>query len=172
LAAKLGHLIVSTIDRASHFLLVASGILMVIMSFLATYGVIRRYLFKSPEPYSYELSCIFLIFTFVLAVSTVERENLHIRVDFISNLFSQTVQKILLQIVFPLMGLSVCFFLTWKGLDNALASFSVDERSLSVWKEPLFPVKIVIFIGYAMLFLVLLAKIYRGITSLIPRKRI
>ena len=56
------------LERISNFFAVLSGVLVLLMAFTATYGVIRRYAFKSPEPYSYELSTMFLLWTFVLAL--------------------------------------------------------------------------------------------------------
>ena len=58
------------IERLSRFFLIIAGLLTLLMVFTATYGVFRRYAFNSPEPYSYELSTMFLLFSFVLAVFT------------------------------------------------------------------------------------------------------
>ena len=57
------------LERVSDLGLVISGILILVMSLLSTYGVGRRYLLHSPEPYSYELSTILLVACVVLAVA-------------------------------------------------------------------------------------------------------
>lgn len=157
------------IDRASHVFLVLSGILIVIMMFTATYGVVRRYAFHNPEPYSYEISTMFLLFSFVFAISAVERLNRHIRVDFISSHLSERLQHFVLDIIAPVMGLLFAFFLTWKGIEVALFSLEIGEVSSSSWGEPIFPIKLMVPIGYALLFLVLLTRIFRGFTSLRSR---
>jgi TRAP-type mannitol/chloroaromatic compound transport system permease small subunit len=151
------------IERTSHLFLVLSGILIVVMMFSTSYGVIRRYAFNSPEPYSYEISTMFLLFSFVFAVSSVERLNRHIRVDFISVRLSERVQHVLLNIIAPLIGLYYSILLTWKSLDAALFSLSIGEISSSIWGIPLFPVKVMVPIGYLLLVLVLLTRIYKGI---------
>ena len=69
------------LERISNFFAVLSGVLVLIMAFTATYGVIRRYAFKSPEPYSYELSTIFLLWTFVLALAYLEKLDGHLRTE-------------------------------------------------------------------------------------------
>lgn len=140
------------------------------MMFSATYGVVRRYAFNSPEPYSYEISTIFLLWSFVLAISAVERLGRHIRVDFISSHLPERGQHIILNIIAPIMGLFFGFMLIWKGIDVSLFSLQMGEVSSSTWKVPLFPVKIVVPIGYAVLFLVLLTRIYQGIASLKGKK--
>jgi TRAP-type C4-dicarboxylate transport system permease small subunit len=52
------------IERVSHLFWVISGALIVVMVFTATYGVIRRYAFNDPEPYSYEISVMCLTMEF------------------------------------------------------------------------------------------------------------
>lgn len=161
------------INQASHVFLVLSGILIVIMMFTATYGVIRRYAFHSPEPYSYEFSTMFMVFTFVFAISAVEKLGRHIRVDFISSRLSSRLQHIVLNIIAPIMGLFFAVMLTWQGMEVALFSLKIGEVSSSSWREPLFPIKLMVPIGYSLLLLVLLARIYKGFTSLrkIPNKK-
>ena len=159
------------IERTSHLFLVLSGILIVVMMFSTSYGVIRRYAFNSPEPYSYEISTMFLLFSFVFAVSAVERLNRHIRVDFISIRLSERVQHVLLNIIAPLIGLYYSVLLTWKSLDAALFSLSIGEISSSIWGVPLFPVKIMVPIGYLLLALVLLTRIYKGIVFIKSKVR-
>ena len=110
------------IERLSHYFLVLSGILIVIMMLAATYGVVRRYVFNSPEPYSYEISTMFLLISFVFAISAVERLSRHIRVDFVSSRLPERVQHIIINVIAPIMGLFFAFMLTWKGLDVSLFS--------------------------------------------------
>lgn len=154
------------IERASHVFLVLSGILVVIMMFATTYGVVRRYVFSSPEPYSYEISTMFLLFSFVFAISAVERVGRHIRVDFVSNHLPEGMQHLIINIIAPIMGLFFAFILVWKGLDVALFSLEISEVSSSSWREPLFPIKLMVPIGYSLLVLVLLARIYKGFARL------
>jgi len=151
------------IDKASNLFLILSGTLIVIMMFTASYGVVRRYVFHAPEPYSYEISTMFMLFTFVFAVSAVEKYGRHIRVDFISNRLSKRTQHVIINVIAPIMGLFFASMLTWKGIDAALFSLEIGEVSSSSWREPLFPVKVMVPIGYSLLILVLLCRIYRGI---------
>lgn len=154
------------IEKASHIFLVLSGTLIVIMVFTATYGVVRRYVFNSPEPYSYEISTMFLLFSFVFAISAVERLNRHIRVDFVSSHLHERTQHVILNIIAPIMGLFFASMLAWKGIEVSLFSLEIGEVSSSIWREPLYPIKFMVPIGYALLILVLLVRIYKGFTSL------
>ena len=154
------------LERISNFFAVLSGALVLIMAFTATYGVIRRYAFKSPEPYSYELSTIFLLWTFVLALAYLEKLDGHLRVDFFVVLLPEKIRLFLLNVTGPLFGLIFCSVLTWEGLRAAMYSLEIGEKSMSVWAVPLFPVKIIIPAGYGLLCIVLVLKIIRGFLSL------
>lgn len=151
------------IERVSYAFTILSGILIVLMTFIASYGVIRRYVFKSPEPYSYELSMMFLLWTFVLALAYLEKLDGHIRMDLFVVLLPKKIRDFLLNVIGPLLGFIFCAVLTYEGWIVAMYSLGIGERSMSVWAVPLFPVKIVIPIGYGLLCIVLLLRIARRI---------
>lgn len=154
------------LERISNFFAVLSGVMVLVMAFTATYGVIRRYIFKSPEPYSYELSTMFLLWTFVLALAYLEKLDGHLRVDFFVVLLPRKIRLFLLNVMGPLFGLIFCSVLTWEGLRAAMYSFEIGEKSMSVWAVPLSPIKIIIPIGYGLLCIVLVLKIIRGLIGL------
>ena len=159
------------IEYASYLFLGVSGVLILLISFAATYGVIRRYVFNNPEPYSYEIGIIFLLFSFVLTVAELQKRERHIHVDMIITHLPEVTQYILRNIVGPIVGLFLCVMLTWQSWDNAWFALQIGEVSPSVWKEPLFPIKILVPIGYGLLCLILLIKLYHGIVSLKTAQR-
>ena len=59
------------IERISYYGVYASGLMAVIMAVLVTYGVFRRYVLNNPEPYSYEISTMLLLFGIVFALSLI-----------------------------------------------------------------------------------------------------
>ena len=154
------------LDKASKFFALLSGIMILLMAFTASYGVVRRYVFKSPEPYSYELSTIFLLWTFVLALAYLEKLEMHLRVDFFVVLLPKKLRLFMLNVIGPLFGLGFCSVLTWEGWTAAIYSHEIGEKSMSIWAIPLFPVKIVIPVGYGLLCIVLLLKIIKGFLGL------
>jgi TRAP-type mannitol/chloroaromatic compound transport system permease small subunit len=163
--------ILLTIDRAitriSDWGLLVSGILILIMSVLSTYGVGRRYIFNNPEPYSYELSTMLLLACVVFAVGGLQRQRRHLRVDFIAGHLPPGLENMLVNIVTPVMALFYVGIICWKSWDNALYSMSIGETSQSSWEEPLFPIKMMVPIGMALLCLVLASQLIYGIKNLI-----
>src|SRR4030043_1103163 len=151
------------IERVSYAFTILSGILIVIMTFIASYGVIRRYVFKNPEPYSYELSMMFLLWTFVLALAYLEKQDGHLRVDIFIALLPKNIRDFFLNVIGRLLGFIFCAVLTYEGWIVSMYSLEIGEKSMSVWAVPLFPVKIVVPIGYGLLCIVLFFKIIREI---------
>ncbi len=160
-----------TIERAGYIALLFSGILIFLMAWASTYGVARRYLLNKPEPYSYEISTIFLVACVVFAIAGVQRWGRHLRVDFVSNRLSEGVQDILLNIVGPVLALFYVVLLTWQSWDAAWYSLQIGETSQSIWREPWWPTKMMVPIGSGLLCLVLIAQLCRGAASLIQRIR-
>lgn len=168
---KIFHKLDYLIDRASHLLLVMSGVLILLMAWVVTYGVIKRYAFHAPDPYTYEISTMFLLFCGVLAVAAVEKMDRHVRNDILSSRFPEGVQLILLKIIFPLLALLFVVLLTWKSCNNALYALRIGQVSASPWAVPLAPIKFVIPVGYGLLCLVLIGKFCQGLAQLKGRKK-
>lgn len=157
------------VGRVSSALILVSGIIILVMAWGETYGVVKRYFFHAPDPFAYELSTMILLFSGVLAVAGVEWLDRHVRNDLVASRFPPMLSIILINIVFPFLALIFCGVLTWKSLDNALYALQIGQVSQSTWALPLAPIKLVIPAGYTLLCLVLITKMYKGITLLKSR---
>ena len=154
------------IERINQVFVVGAGLLIVIMGFLSTYGAIRRYAFRSPEPISYEFGCIFLLVSFVLANAAVERQDRLLRLDLLLDHFSPAARNIISNIVSPIMGITFFGIITWISFGDALRALEIGQVSRSAWPVPLFPVKLFIPIGYGFLCVVLLYRLVLGLLRL------
>jgi len=154
------------IGRASLFLMLVSGVMILLMAWGETYGVVKRYVFRAPDPLAYELSTMLLLFCGVLAVAGVEWLDRHLRNDLVASRFPQRMQVIVLRTIFPLLALIFCAVLTWKSVGNALYALQIGQVTQSTWALPLAPIKFVIPLGYTLLCLVLIGKFCQGIALL------
>jgi TRAP-type C4-dicarboxylate transport system permease small subunit len=159
------------IERAGYIALLFSGVLILLMSWLSTYGVGRRYLLNSPEPYSYELSTSFLVACVMLAIAGVQMLGRHLRVDFLASRFPQSAQDTLLDIVIPILALFYVALITWQSWDAAWYSLVIHETSQSAWREPWWPTKMAVPVGSGLLCIMLIAQLVRGVNSLIQKIR-
>jgi TRAP-type mannitol/chloroaromatic compound transport system permease small subunit len=149
----------NVIGHVSHFFLAFSGILVLLMAWVVTYGVVKRYAFNAPDPYSYEISTMLLLFCGVLAVAGVEKMDRHVRNDILISRFPAKVRKLVLGAVIPFLALFFSLLLTWKSWEDALYALRINQESISSWAVPLAPIKFVIPAGYALLSIVLICKI-------------
>ena len=157
--------------RISHGLLAVSGTMILLMAFTATYGVTRRYLLHNPEPYSYEISMMLLLWCFVLSVAALQKQDRHLRGDFILNRMPRKFRFFVNEILSPALAILCSFILAWKGWEAAMFSLRIGERSMSAWAEPLFPVKVFIPVGYGLLFIVAAIQFLQGMFSLAGKIR-
>jgi TRAP-type mannitol/chloroaromatic compound transport system permease small subunit len=171
LFGRVMHKLDSWISRASQALILFSGIIILIMAWGETYGVVKRYFFHAPDPFAYELSTVILLFSGVLAVAGVEKLDRHVRNDLVASRFPPMLTIILINIVFPFLALVFCGVLTWKSLDNAIYALQIGQVSQSTWGLPLAPIKMVIPAGYTLLCLVLIGKMFQGINMLKHREK-
>jgi TRAP-type C4-dicarboxylate transport system permease small subunit len=155
------------LDILSKGALLVSGLLLLAMGINVTYGVVTRYVFHSPSIIAIEMTKILMIPALVLAVSYVQRNERHLKVDFLSNRFPNIIQHIIAQIAVPIMGLFVGYVLVWKGWVSMAYSYSIHETSFAVWQEPLWPVRLVIPIGYGLLCLIMIGQLCKGIGVLV-----
>jgi TRAP-type C4-dicarboxylate transport system permease small subunit len=151
------------IDRICLGFVGFSGTMMVVMAFLSTYGATRRYAFQSPEPISYELSKAFLLLSFVLALAVVERQDRLLRCDLLLVKFPDAFKNMVMNIIGPILGLTFFGILTWVSFGDAMRALQFGEVSQSAWPIPLFPVKIIIPIGYGFFCFILLVRLILGV---------
>ena len=154
------------VERVNRVFIIVAGSLIVVMAFLSTYGSIRRYAFNSPEPVSYELSSMFLLFSFVLALAAVERQDRLLRCDLLLTRFPERVRTIISNIIAPIMGITFFGIITYISFGDALRALEFNHHTFSNWPVPLFPVKIVIPIGYGFFCIVLLLRLVLGLLHL------
>ena len=155
------------VDVLSKVAITCGGLLLLAMAINVTYGVIARYAFHSPSVYAMEMTKILMIPALVLAVSYVQRYDRHLRVDFLSMRYPEKARLILLEILVPIMALCVGYVLVWKGWDAMMYSYSINETSYSSWAEPMWPVKLAIPIGYAILCIVMVAQLCKGVAAVV-----
>jgi TRAP-type C4-dicarboxylate transport system permease small subunit len=167
-----------SVDKLDHFLervvyyaIYVGGVITLVMAFVTTYGVFRRYALNNPEPYSYEIGIFCLICSVSLSLPYIQRQGRNLRVDFMSNRFSPKVQGALLNIFTPLIALFYLLLLAWKAWEDAWYSLGIAERTYSAWAPPVGPMKLVVPVGVGLLCMVLIAQLIHGLFTLIKRNR-
>ena len=124
---------INTVNRIG---VVLAEIALILLLLLVFHEVIARYLFDRPTTYSVELSEYLLIFIAFIAGGWVLREDKHVRMRSLVNLFPtrlrQGIRCLNLLLVF-----SFCAVLVWQGTRSAMMAFHGGYHSSSLLNVPM-----------------------------------
>lgn len=144
--------------------------LLAVIIVILIYEIGMRYIFNAPTNWAHESSQYLFATYALLSGAYTFRHRLHVNMDMVYNRFSPRM-KAIVDLFTSLLAL--CFivsFLWWGGL-TALESVQLREISTTNWGPPLYPVKIMLPLGAALLLLQWLAKFIRDlITAFTPKE--
>ena len=126
--------------------------------------VFLRYVFHRPTMWAHGSSQRLFAIYYVLAGAYVLRYHGHVTVDVIFNRFSKRSQTIL-RAINSLFLFLFCGVLLWKGLDFAWTSLSQLEPDETPWRAPLYPAKMMVPIGAALILIQGLANALRDLRA-------
>lgn len=142
---------------------VVSCFCVVILIFSVAYEVLMRYVFNSPTNWSFEISSYLYLALILLGVSHVHRIDKHIKVEFFGTKLSR--KAVTWNNLFgSILGLFFCALVTWQGWEYAIAGF--HYRSATILATPLFPLMVMIPVGFLLWGLQYLVKIGEAIRTL------
>lgn len=151
------------IDKVSEWTGKPLGFIIIILMVIVTFSVITRYAFNNPQAWTDELCCYLFGIAWLISGAFVLLQNQHIRVDVVYEHLSARWQTIMDLVTFPLF-LIFTGVLLWQGIGFAADSISTLEHSRSLWRPPIYPIKVFIPIGA---FLILIQGLARFIRDLI-----
>lgn len=149
------------VGRASSYLIFVFMVLMV-------YEVIARYFFSSPTIWVHEV-CGFLFAGYVaLTGGWVLLNKGHVAVDIIYQYFPQKTKDIA-DIIVSLTALFMFGILLWQGYKFAWHAIVTNQHSHTLFRPPLWPVKLMIPVGALLFILQILADLGRSILDMKKR---
>jgi TRAP-type C4-dicarboxylate transport system permease small subunit len=169
---KVGRLLDKWLDYICNICLILAGLMIVLMAVITTYGVIRRYIFHTPDERIFLFMCIFMLGCMVLTFAAIERLKRNISVDFISHHIPRVIREPLLNIGGPLLGLLFLTILIWRNWVEALFALGSDQLTTSIISIPTWPFRMSIAFGAGLLYLVLISGLVRYVVSLVENKEV
>lgn len=129
------------------------SLLMLPMLFVAVYEVFMRYVFNAPTSWGFELTIFIYGVHFILGYSYTDAYNGHVRVDIFSSRLRPRAKAVLeiltlLVIFFPFMTLMTVF-----AGKFAFLSASTKELASTSWAPPIWPIKIMMVVGFLLLWI-------------------
>ena len=144
-----------------------------ILPLIATvsYEVFARYLFGAPTIWSFKLTTFLWGGTFLLGGGWVLKEGRHVSVDIASGRLSERGRAILNTVCYCVLFLPFIGILLWKGIDSAIWSWEMMETEYeTLWQAPLYPIKTVIPIAFALLLAQGIAETVRSLLVALKRR--
>lgn len=132
----------------------------VIAMLILLYEIISRYVFHAPTLWAHEVSRHFYGAQFMLGAAYTFYHRMHVRTDVVVRYLSPRGQAVV-EVIVGLVFLYYCGLLLWKGGEVAWTSVLNQETSLTVFRSPLWPVKLTIPIGAFLILMQGIAKFTR-----------
>ena len=138
-----------------------SSLLMAVLVALICNEVAMRYFFNKPTIWGLELTTFIFGVHFVLGFSYTELFDGHVRVDIFSSRFPKKLQDILYIVLTMIITLPLVVLLGIWAWDNAIISTKILENLSSAWSPPIWPVKLLMALGFTFLFLQVLSNLIK-----------
>jgi TRAP-type mannitol/chloroaromatic compound transport system permease small subunit len=116
----------------------------VVLALLVVVEVILRRVFNRPTIWNFETTLQLYAFHFLIMIPHTLLHNGHVNVDIVYDIFKPRTKAILSIISYCVFFIPFMTVLIYQGIKYANYSWSVLERSWSVFGPPLYPIKTVI----------------------------
>jgi len=139
------------LDYVNNCLVALTGAIVIFIMLLITADVVLRFFFNSPIDWTLDISEILLLYIPFLTAAWVLKNDGHIRVDILYNMFSPRFRGVL-NLLNSFLGMIVFLLITWYGaqVTSDLLSKHILELRLGI---PTFAIIVIIPIGSFLLFL-------------------
>ncbi len=139
----------------------ASWLILLVVGFI-TYEISMRYVFHLPTLWVSESMVFGSGLTYVLGAAWALQDNRHVKIDLIYGRLSPRQRSVIDSITFVFFVLYLGVFL-WATTEYVQRSISVRETSGSAWDPPVYPLKLALAVGVALLLLQGTAKFIRDL---------
>jgi TRAP-type mannitol/chloroaromatic compound transport system permease small subunit len=134
---------------------------------VVVYDVVARYVFNAPTMWGYEVGIALGMSLYCFGYAYAERMHGHVRVDVFYIHLSQRGKAIVDTVggfIFFLPTIALVVFAAWNKM---WWSWDVMEKSVEgYWYPPWYPLRTMIFLGFALLLIQGLANLYRSVYQL------
>lgn len=154
---RAGRLLNLAVNSISYLTAALSGITIISMAILVFYGVIRRYVFSSPESFSYEYTTYLLVCCMLLSIIHVQKSGQHVKVDIILNQFPQSAQLFIMNVISPVLGCIFSSVFLWASWKQAIKSLVIHKTSTS--GTPIYIVQMVLPVTAVLLGIICISQI-------------
>jgi len=153
----MGQTLLKAWNRAEKFI---SGVLAFLAILFAFYGVIMRYVFNSSPEWTEEIIMYMIIWTVFIISSTLAEERGHVGATFVVERFPPQARRVV-EIFTGILALVFCVLICIGGYQIVYVTYTIDERSLSSLRVPLWFTYLAIPAGMTLIAVRYIKRLYR-----------
>jgi TRAP-type mannitol/chloroaromatic compound transport system permease small subunit len=162
--------LVRAIDRLSTFFGGIAAVLVIVLVVLMLYDVVLRYAFNAPTIWGNDLNTWLMGASFVLSIAYAMSTDSHVRVDLLYVDTTKHRMRVVDLIGFTLIILPTVAWITFGLYGHFRDALKSGERSgTGGWNPIVWPFRLVLFVGFAILTIQIVAEIIKRIASLTGR---
>lgn len=159
--------LVRAIDRLSLAFGQIAAAIVIVLVVLMLYDVVLRYMFNAPTSWGNDINTWLMGTSFVLSIAYAMSTDSHVRVDLLYNDATKHRMPVVDLIGFTFLVLPTVAWLTSGLLGHFLEAFKSGERSgTGGWNPIVWPFRLVLFVGFMILTLQIVAEIIKRASSL------
>ena len=153
----------SVLEKLERWAIYLSVIMIFVMMILTSLDTFLRDVFNSPLPGVYELHSMMMVGVLYLGLAYAQSKRSHIRMDILSSRMDSSNQS-LLQVLGDAVFLFIAALIVWRMGIEAWTAWTTGDFLYGIVKFPLWPAKLAITLGTALLSLRLITDIVRNPT--------
>lgn len=115
------------------------------------YEVVARYFFRAPTVWAHDLSYMLYGTLFMLGGAYTLRHGGHIRTDFLYEKLGVRGQALIDAIAYLVFFFPAFSVFLWFGWGYFVDAWRLDERAISPWNPPIYPLRAVLPLAAALL---------------------
>jgi TRAP-type mannitol/chloroaromatic compound transport system permease small subunit len=158
------------IDKSNKWVGRTTCVLILLLTAFVVYQVFRRYVLRAPTIWEFESATYLYGILFMLGAGYTHLQNGHVAIDILEQRLSRRKRAVLalaasLVLFFPFLAI-----MTWQSIDFALTSWSTTEHSATTWGPPIYPIKTIMPIGFALLALQGMSRFIKDLSVALDRE--
>ena len=162
--------IVRVLDWLSWLFAILSAMTIVVLVVLMLYDVLMRYAFNAPTTWGNDLNMFLMGGAFVMSIAYALATDAHVRVDLLYDESNRSRLAYVDFIGFVVFVLPIVAWLTWGLYGYMMEAVVSGERTGSGgWNPVVWPFRVVLFAGFVVLTLQIIAEILKRFATIIGR---
>lgn len=157
-----------SIERLSALVGLLAAWIVAPLIFATVYEVISRYVFNAPTIWAFEIGYMAMGANFLLGAAYALREKAHIRIDVAYSHFPPRGQALVDVVGYAFVFIPFGIWLSYRlGLYAWTAFESGETSGESAWNPVIWPLRVVFFVGFALLTLQAVVELAKSVRTLI-----